>query len=632
MSVNPQPIPNVDTFNNLYWKEDDSPLTSGEADLRYLRWPVAQGTENLQAINVNGAADFNSTVNVDGLLTAAAGLNMNLGEISSVSKLSYNSLMSPMTFEHGQFDGQFDFKIDGVKRCSVIDSGIELDGYEVNGCSRLGGKNDIDLIIRSYGTGNLRFLAGLGGNKLEFTDTNECLANSNGLKIQGIIPNDATIAIGNGSGTTQGLGAIAIGGGSGINQGADAIAIGKTCGTLQGSNSISLGLLCGGTSQGTNSVAIGIAAGTTQNNNCIAMGNSAGKNQALSCVAIGTNAGFTSQGANSVAIGTNSGQSSGLRTVAIGSVAAQTTQGIDSVAIGSNAGQTTQGTQSVAIGLNAGRLTQGQDSISIGNLAGDTSQRRECVSIGLNAGQNNQGTNWALNGDGSIAIGPGAGQTTQQFRSVAIGGSAGNTTQGSNSVAIGYASGSVNQAAGCVSIGSLAGQTQQKAGSICIGSNAGNAGAGASSIFIGNNCGTTSTLAGSIVLNGTGTVYNPATNVGFYVNPVRGVATATPVMVYNTGTGEVTYNTSSIKYKKNVIDLTTDTSVLHNLRAREYDSKDDDKHYIGYIAEEVDEVDTHFTWKNSDGTPEGLEWFNMLVYAIEEIKKLRIEVNQLKGL
>jgi hypothetical protein len=114
----------------------------------------------------------------------------------------------------------------------------------------------------------------------------------------------------------------------------------------------------------------------------------------------------------------------------------------------------------------------------------------------------------------------------------------------------------------------------------------------------------------------------------FYVNPIRPLAASTPVLVYNNATSEITYNTSSIKYKKNVINLQQDTSVLYNIIAREYDAKVDDKHYIGYIAEELNLIDTNFTWKNSDNTPEGIEWFNLLIYAIEEIKKLknRIEI------
>jgi len=63
MSVNIPPNPNVSTFNNLYWIQGDNSLTTAEGDLRYLKFPVAQGTENLQTTNVNGVLTANSGVN-----------------------------------------------------------------------------------------------------------------------------------------------------------------------------------------------------------------------------------------------------------------------------------------------------------------------------------------------------------------------------------------------------------------------------------------------------------------------------------------------------------------------------------------------------------------------------------------
>ncbi len=60
MSSSNPPDPNVNTFNNLYWIGGDTSLTQDVADKRYLRFPTAQGTENLAAINVNGIASFNN--------------------------------------------------------------------------------------------------------------------------------------------------------------------------------------------------------------------------------------------------------------------------------------------------------------------------------------------------------------------------------------------------------------------------------------------------------------------------------------------------------------------------------------------------------------------------------------------
>lgn len=62
MSVNQPPNPNVATFNNLYWISADAGLTTATGDLRYLKFPVAQGTENLQTTNVNGVLTCNDDV------------------------------------------------------------------------------------------------------------------------------------------------------------------------------------------------------------------------------------------------------------------------------------------------------------------------------------------------------------------------------------------------------------------------------------------------------------------------------------------------------------------------------------------------------------------------------------------
>jgi len=62
MSASNPPDPNVNTFNNLYWISGDTALTQDVADKRYLRFPTAQGTENLAAINVNGIAGFNDEI------------------------------------------------------------------------------------------------------------------------------------------------------------------------------------------------------------------------------------------------------------------------------------------------------------------------------------------------------------------------------------------------------------------------------------------------------------------------------------------------------------------------------------------------------------------------------------------
>ena len=200
------------------------------------------------------------------------------------------------------------------------------------------------------------------------------------------------------------------------------------------------------------------------------------------------------------------------------------------------------------------------------------------------------------------------------LKTVSLGTDAG--SYGGNAVAIGYKAGQTNQGLNAIAIGCEAGFNNQGTNAIAIGHKAGGANG--------------PQYANTIVINATGDLLTSVNTSRFYVKPVRGVAAATPVLVYSATTGEITYNTSSIKYKKNVIDLDQATSNIYNIRAREYDSKVDDTHHIGYIAEELNDVDTNFTWKQ-DGLPEGIEWFNILVYTIEEMKKLKKRIDDLEA-
>jgi hypothetical protein len=62
MSSYAPPTENVAIFDSVNFTSGDETITQSQADKRYLRFPNAQGTENLQAINVNGIAQFNSNV------------------------------------------------------------------------------------------------------------------------------------------------------------------------------------------------------------------------------------------------------------------------------------------------------------------------------------------------------------------------------------------------------------------------------------------------------------------------------------------------------------------------------------------------------------------------------------------
>jgi hypothetical protein len=56
---------------------------------------------------------------------------------------------------------------------------------------------------------------------------------------------------------------------------------------------------------------------------------------------------------------------------------------------------------------------------------------------------------------------------------------------------------------------------------------------------------------------------------------------------YNTANGEIYYQTSSQRYKENIVDLEFDTSNLYNLRPVSYDDKATGERCFGLIAEET---------------------------------------------
>lgn len=80
------PIDNLPIFDKLVFKSADEFITQGQADKRYLRYPNAQGTENLQTTNINGVLTVNSTSNFKNQVT----LNGTTGTDRQIMASFYN--------------------------------------------------------------------------------------------------------------------------------------------------------------------------------------------------------------------------------------------------------------------------------------------------------------------------------------------------------------------------------------------------------------------------------------------------------------------------------------------------------------------------------------------------------------
>jgi len=104
--------------------------------------------------------------------------------------------------------------------------------------------------------------------------------------------------------------------------------------------------------------------------------------------------------------------------------------------------------------------------------------------------------------------------------------------------------------------------------------------------------------------------------------------TGTDVIV--TAGGLFAKKSSSIQYKDNVETLDFDSSKLDSLRPVSYNYKSDNAPDIGLIAEEVNEVYPELINYNKEGKPESVKYNGLSVMLLEEVTKLRQEVNELK--
>jgi hypothetical protein len=147
-------------------------------------------------------------------------------------------------------------------------------------------------------------------------------------------------------------------------------------------------------------------------------------------------------------------------------------------------------------------------------------------------------------------------------------------------------------------------------------------------IAIGTNAGYSTQASNSIILNASGGALTCTTD-GTFIKPLR-AQSATNTVYYDDTTGELSYNTSIRKHKTNIVNLTRDTSTLYNLTPREFDYINNG-HSIGFIAEEVNAIDTMLTTKNKSGQPTNINWFGIVTYLVKEMKIVKEQNQTLAG-
>jgi hypothetical protein len=202
------------------------------------------------------------------------------------------------------------------------------------------------------------------------------------------------------------------------------------------------------------------------------------------------------------------------------------------------------------------------------------------INIGVDAGKKDQEKY-------AIALGQNSGKANQHEQGIAVGHNAAEENQGRSGIAIGHNAGRVNQGEFCIAIGDSAGEKNQP--------------------------------DNSIILNATDQVLN-ASEKGLYIHPIRSASQYNPLF-YNHTKNELTYYTSSVNDKTDIEDLSQSLSEnIYQLSPRKFTYIPDGSTNYGFIADEVFEIDTGLVVLDGE-TPVNVKWFDILTYAVAELKK-----------
>ena len=119
-----------------------------------------------------------------------------------------------------------------------------------------------------------------------------------------------------------------------------------------------------------------------------------------------------------------------------------------------------------------------------------------------------------------------------------------------------------------------------------------------------------------------------------FASGIYGFTTGSSANVVVFSDGSMQRSTSSIKYKKNVLNYTKGLAEVMQLRAVTYEGKgeiDSGKTFAGLIAEEVHDLGlTEFVQYAEDGTPDALSYQNMVSLLVKSVQELKAELDTLK--
>lgn len=129
--------------------------------------------------------------------------------------------------------------------------------------------------------------------------------------------------------------------------------------------------------------------------------------------------------------------------------------------------------------------------------------------------------------------------------------------------------------------------------------------------------------AGSTVL----AAYN---NGALYADNMKSGA-GTNTVKFSTSTGQITYDTSSARYKDNIRDSIYGLNHVMQMRSAQFEYKDDGRSDVGLIAEELDPIIPELVGKNKEGQPDSVSYDRMVSVLVKAIQELKTEFDAYKA-
>ena len=112
---------------------------------------------------------------------------------------------------------------------------------------------------------------------------------------------------------------------------------------------------------------------------------------------------------------------------------------------------------------------------------------------------------------------------------------------------------------------------------------------------------------------------------GFYISNGLATGAGTNAVKFNTSTKQLTYDTSSARYKNNIRDSIYGLDHVMQMRSAQFEYKDTGNSDVGLIAEEMQPIIPELVGLNEEGLADSVSYDRMvsvLVKAIQELKSI----------